>query len=64
MMSKVIKDLSVSSSSSSLIGFEVEWYSLQFDKWYQNQGHEFELRECHCEEGIVGGPQFNSLNPN
>ena len=30
MMSNFIKDLSV--SSSSLIGFEVEWHSSRFDK--------------------------------
>ena len=53
VMSNAIKDLNVSFSSQ--IGFEVEWHSSQFDKWYQSQGHEFESRECHCEGGIVGG---------
>ena len=52
MTSNAIKDLSVSSSSP--IGFEVEWHNSQFDKWYQSQGHGFKLRECHCEGGIVG----------
>ena len=41
-------------SFSSLIGFEVEWHSSRFDKWYQSQGHGFESRECHCKGGIVG----------
>ena len=58
-MSNAIKDLSVSFSSA--ISFEVEWYSSRFDKWYQSQGHGFESRECHCEGGIVGGPQFDFL---
>ena len=53
MMSNTIKNLSVSSSSS--IGFEMEWHSLRSDKWYQSQGHGFESRECHCEGEIVGG---------
>ena len=42
-------------SSSSLIGFEVEWHSSRSDKWYQSQGHKFESQECHCEGGIAGG---------
>ena len=50
-MSNAIKDLSVFSLSP--IGFEVEWHSSQSDKSYQGQGHEFELRECHCEGRIV-----------
>ena len=52
-MSNDIKDLSV--SSSSLIGFKVEWHRSRFNKWYQSQGHGFESRECHCEGEIVGG---------
>ena len=52
-MLNAIKDLSVSSSSP--IGFEVEWHSSWSDKWYQSQGHGFESWECHCERGIVGG---------
>ena len=51
-MSKAIKDLSVSSSSP--IGFEVEWHSSQSDKWYQNQSRGFESQECHCAGEIVG----------
>jgi len=39
-MSKAIKDLSMSSSSP--IGFEVDWHSLQSDKWYHSHGHAFE----------------------
>ena len=50
-MSNAIKDLSVFSLSP--IGFEVEWHSSQSNKSYQGQGHEFELRECHCEGRIV-----------
>ena len=53
VISKAIKDFSISFSSP--IGFEVEWHSSRSDKWYQSQDHGFELRECHCEEGIVGG---------
>ena len=53
VMSKVIKDLSMSSSSP--IGFEVEWHSSRFDKWYQNQGHGFKSWVCHCKGGIIGG---------
>ena len=50
---KVIKDLSVFFSLP--IDFEVEWHSSRSDKWYQSQGHKFELRECYCEGRIVGG---------
>ena len=53
VMSNVIKDLGVSSSSP--IGFEVEWHNLRSNKWYQIQGHGFKSRECHCKRGIVGG---------
>ena len=52
MMSNVIKDLSVFFLSP--MSFKMEWHSSRFDKWYQNYGHEFELRECHCEGEIVG----------
>ena len=52
-MSKAIKDLSISSSSP--IGFEVEWHSSRSDKWYQSQGHKFESQECHYEGGIARG---------
>ena len=52
VMLKTIKDLSVSSSP---ISFKVEWHSLQSDKWYQSQCHEFESQKCHCKGGIVGG---------
>ena len=40
---------------SSPIVFEVKWHSLQSDKWYQSQCHEFESQKCHCKGGIVGG---------
>ena len=53
VMLKLIKDLSVTSSSP--IGFEVEWHNSQSNKWYQTQGHGFKSRECHCEGGIVEG---------
>ena len=53
VMSNVIKDLSMSSSSP--IGFEMEWHSSRFEKWYQSQGYEFESQECHCEGVIVRG---------
>ena len=53
MMSNAIKDLSVSSSSP--IGFEVNWHSSRSDKWYQSQGHGFKSRECNCKGGILGG---------
>ena len=53
MMSNTIKDLSVSFLLS--IGFEIEWHSSRFDKWYQSQGHGFKSLECYCEGGIVGG---------
>ena len=53
VMSKVIKDLSISFSSP--IDFKVKWYNSLFDKWYQSHGHRFESRECHCEREIVGG---------
>lgn len=59
VMLNVIKDLSVSSSSP--ISFEVKWRSSRSDKWYQSQGHGFKLREYHCEGGIIGGSQFDSL---
>ena len=53
VMSKLIKDLSVTFSSP--IGFEVEWHSSKSNKWYQSQGHGFESQGCHCERGIVEG---------
>ena len=53
VMSNAIKDLGVSSSSS--IGFKVEWHNSRSDKWYRSQGHGFESWECHCNEGIVRG---------
>ena len=56
-MSKAIKDLNMSSSSP--IGFEADWHSLQSDKRYQSHGHAFESCECHCEGGNVGGSQFD-----
>ena len=40
-------------SSSSPIGFKVEWHSSRSNKWYQSQGHRFESLELHCEGGIV-----------
>ena len=58
-MSNVIKDLSMSSSSP--IGFEVEWHNSQSDVWYQSQDYGFKSRKCHCKGGVVGEPQFDSL---
>ena len=59
MMSNAIKDLSVSSSSP--IGFDMEWHSSRFDNWYQSQGHGLESRSVIMREGLLGGPQFDFL---
>ena len=57
VISNAIKDLNVPSSSP--IGFEVEWHSSRSDKWYQSQGH----RSVIVRERLLGGPQFDSVQP-